>query len=81
MQVAPVRVEMRGGLVQKEQRRRPIALGLQRCGGGEDQPDQREGCGRIDERRGEDEIQKRADRYIAEVEKMLKAKEEDLMAV
>lgn len=34
-----------------------------------------------DERRGEDEIQKLTDRYIAEVEKMLKAKEEDLMAV
>lgn len=34
-----------------------------------------------DERRGEDEIQKLTDRYIADVEKMLKAKEEDLMAV
>ncbi|MBC7184039.1 MAG: ribosome recycling factor [Marinobacter sp.] len=34
-----------------------------------------------DERKGEDEIQKLTDRYIAEVEKMLKAKEEDLMAV
>ncbi len=34
-----------------------------------------------DERRGEEEIQKLTDRYIAEVEKMLKAKEEDLMAV
>lgn len=34
-----------------------------------------------DERRGEDEIQKLTDRYIAEVEKMFKAKEEDLMAV
>ncbi|MGO1462745.1 MAG: ribosome recycling factor [Marinobacter sp.] len=34
-----------------------------------------------DERRGEDEIQKLTDRYIAEVEKVLKAKEEDLMAV
>lgn len=34
-----------------------------------------------DERRGEDEIQKLTDRYIAEVEKALKAKEEDLMAV
>lgn len=34
-----------------------------------------------DERRGEDEIQKLTDKYIAEVEKMLKSKEEDLMAV
>ncbi|MFP3979084.1 MULTISPECIES: ribosome recycling factor [Marinobacter] len=34
-----------------------------------------------DVRKGEDEIQKLTDRYIAEVEKMLKAKEEDLMAV
>ena len=34
-----------------------------------------------DERKGEDEIQKLTDRYIAEVEKMLKAEEEDLMAV
>ncbi|TYC59062.1 ribosome recycling factor [Marinobacter sp. BW6] len=34
-----------------------------------------------DERKGEDEIQKLTDRHIAEVEKMLKAKEEDLMAV
>ncbi|WP_203301646.1 ribosome recycling factor [Marinobacter sediminum] len=34
-----------------------------------------------DERRGEDEIQKLTDRYIAEVEKALKSKEEDLMAV
>ena len=34
-----------------------------------------------DERKGEDDIQKLTDRYIAEVEKMLKAKEEDLMAV
>ncbi|MBW7472457.1 ribosome recycling factor [Marinobacter sp. F4218] len=34
-----------------------------------------------DERKGEDEIQKLTDRYIAEVEKALKAKEEDLMAV
>ncbi|MGM0768922.1 MAG: ribosome recycling factor [Pseudomonadota bacterium] len=34
-----------------------------------------------EERRGEDEIQKLTDRHIAEVEKMLKAKEEDLMAV
>lgn len=34
-----------------------------------------------DERRGEEEIQKLTDHYIAEVEKMLKAKEEDLMAV
>ncbi|RBW50078.1 ribosome recycling factor [Marinobacter sp. F3R11] len=34
-----------------------------------------------DERRAEEEIQKLTDRYIAEVEKMLKAKEEDLMAV
>lgn len=34
-----------------------------------------------DERRGEDDIQKLTDRYVAEIEKMLKAKEEDLMAV
>ncbi len=34
-----------------------------------------------DERRGEEEIQKLTDKYIAEVEKMLKSKEEDLMAV
>jgi len=34
-----------------------------------------------DERKGEDDIQKLTDRYIAEVEKMLKSKEEDLMAV
>lgn len=34
-----------------------------------------------DERRGEDEIQKLTDRYTAEVEKIFKAKEEDLMAI
>jgi len=34
-----------------------------------------------DERRGEEEVQKLTDKYIAEVDKMLKAKEEDLMAV
>lgn len=34
-----------------------------------------------DQRRGEDEIQKLTDRYIAEVDKMLKSKEEDLMEV
>jgi ribosome recycling factor len=34
-----------------------------------------------DLRRGEDEIQKLTDKFIAEIEKMLKAKEEDLMAV
>lgn len=34
-----------------------------------------------DERRGEEEVQKLTDRFIAEVDKMLKAKEEDLMAV
>lgn len=34
-----------------------------------------------DERRGEEEVQKLTDRYIAEVDKLLKAKEEDLMAV
>jgi ribosome recycling factor len=34
-----------------------------------------------DERRGEEEVQKLTDRFIAEVEKFLKAKEEDLMAV
>ncbi|MFV8570592.1 ribosome recycling factor [Marinobacter sp. SBS5] len=32
-------------------------------------------------RRGEDEVQKLTDKYIAEIETMLKAKEEDLMAV
>ncbi len=34
-----------------------------------------------DQHRGEDEIQKLTDKYIDEVEKMLKSKEEDLMAV
>ncbi|MEX2474974.1 ribosome recycling factor [Marinobacter sp.] len=34
-----------------------------------------------EERGGEDDIQKLTDRHIAEIEKMLKAKEEDLMAV
>lgn len=34
-----------------------------------------------DQRRGEEEVQKLTDRYVAEVEKMLKSKEEDLMAV
>lgn len=34
-----------------------------------------------DQRRGEDEIQKLTDRYIADVDKTLKGKEEDLMAV
>jgi ribosome recycling factor len=34
-----------------------------------------------DQRRGEEEVQKLTDKYIAEVDKMLKAKEEDLMAV
>ncbi|KEF32959.1 Ribosome recycling factor [Marinobacter nitratireducens] len=34
-----------------------------------------------DERKGEDAIQKLTDRYVAEVESMLKTKEEDLMAV
>jgi len=34
-----------------------------------------------DERRGEEEIQKLTDRYIAEVDKLLHAKEADLMAV
>lgn len=34
-----------------------------------------------DQRRGEDEVQKLTDKFIAEVDKMLKAKEEDLMAV
>ena len=34
-----------------------------------------------EERNGEEAIQKLTDRYIAEVEKLLKAKEEDLMAV
>ncbi|MGC8121256.1 ribosome recycling factor [Marinobacter sp. VGCF2001] len=34
-----------------------------------------------DQHQGEDEIQKLTDKYVAEVEKMLKSKEEDLMAV
>nr|WP_282451980.1 ribosome recycling factor [Marinobacter koreensis] len=34
-----------------------------------------------EERRAEDEVQKLTDKYIAEVDKMLKSKEEDLMAV
>lgn len=34
-----------------------------------------------DQRRGEDEIQKLTDRYIADVDKALKAKEDDLMAI
>lgn len=34
-----------------------------------------------DQRRGEEEIQKLTDRYIADVDKALKAKEDDLMAV
>ena len=34
-----------------------------------------------DERRAQDDVQKLTDRYIAEVDKMLHAKEADLMAV
>lgn len=34
-----------------------------------------------DERRAQDEIQKATDRAVAEVDKMLQAKETDLMAV
>ncbi len=34
-----------------------------------------------EERRGQDEVQKLTDKYIAEVDKMLKKKEEDLMEV
>jgi ribosome recycling factor len=34
-----------------------------------------------DQRRGEEEIQKLTDKHIAEVDKLLKVKEEDLMAV
>lgn len=34
-----------------------------------------------DQRRGEDDIQKLTDRYIADVDKALKAKEDDLMAI
>jgi ribosome recycling factor len=34
-----------------------------------------------DERRGEDEIQKLTDRYIAEIEKILQVKEAELMAI
>lgn len=34
-----------------------------------------------DQRRGEEEVQKLTDRYIAEIDKVLKSKEEDLMEV
>jgi len=34
-----------------------------------------------EERRGQDEVQKLTDRYIAEIDKVLHAKEADLMAV
>jgi ribosome recycling factor len=34
-----------------------------------------------DERRAQDDVQKLTDRYIAEVDKLLHAKEADLMAV
>ena len=34
-----------------------------------------------DARRGEEAVQKLTDKYIAEVDKMLAAKEEDLMAI
>jgi len=34
-----------------------------------------------EERRGQDEVQKLTDRYIAEIDKVLQAKEADLMAV
>lgn len=34
-----------------------------------------------DQRRGEDEIQKLTDRYIADIDKTLKGKEDDLMAI
>jgi ribosome recycling factor len=34
-----------------------------------------------DERRAQDEVQKLTDRYIAEIDKVLHAKEADLMAV
>jgi ribosome recycling factor len=34
-----------------------------------------------DERRSQEEIQKLTDRYIAEVDKILQAKETDLMAI
>lgn len=37
--------------------------------------------GEDDQRRGEEEIQKLTDKHIAEVDKLLKVKEEDLMAV
>ncbi|MDP2783720.1 MAG: ribosome recycling factor [Sulfurimicrobium sp.] len=37
--------------------------------------------GEDDDRRGQDEIQKLTDRYVAEVDKMLQAKEVELMAV
>jgi ribosome recycling factor len=38
-------------------------------------------CSEDDERRAQDDVQKLTDRYIAEVDKMLAAKEVDLMAV
>ena len=34
-----------------------------------------------DERRAQDEVQKLTDRYIAEVDKVLHAKEQDLLAI
>jgi ribosome recycling factor len=34
-----------------------------------------------DERRAQDEIQKLTDRYVADIDKMLQAKESDLMAI
>jgi ribosome recycling factor len=34
-----------------------------------------------EERRGQDDIQKLTDRYIAEIDKLLQAKEAELMAV
>jgi len=37
--------------------------------------------GEDDERRAQDDVQKITDKYIAEVDKLLQAKETDLMAV
>ena len=42
------------------------------------EPDERE---RGRERRGEDEIQKLTDRYVAEIDKLLAQKEQELMQI
>ena len=38
-------------------------------------------CSEDDERRAQDDMQKLTDRYVAEVDKLLQAKEAELMAV